>query len=151
MKWELRADDHGVSFHLATDRPLPRMFDSRLLKRSAYGLSDLLHQTSPQWRMRYALRVARRNRGRLPFELVAPARVYHELLVELSAIEGIVEIRDLNRYSLLVHHGSLFRPEPLGRAVGMAISHKLYPEEAVEFDADSMPGGEVAAGLRASR
>jgi len=148
MKWELKQGDYGVSFLLSTDRPLPRMFDGQFLKRSAYSLGDVLHRTSPQWRLRYARHIARRNRGKMQFELVEPARDYYELLLELAAIDGIVEIQDLNRYSLLIHYGRLFEPVQIGQAIGSAISRKLYPDEPLVFAGESESHGSVNAAVK---
>ncbi len=143
MKWELQPSQQGACFVLSTNRPLPWMFDDRHLKRSPYWISDLLHRASPRCRLRFAQRVARRNRGRVPFELVFPAKTYHDLLAELAALEGIIEIRDLHRYALQVQYGQLFEPLALGTAIARTISWHLYPGESLEFAGgfDSKQGG----------
>jgi hypothetical protein len=135
MKWELRFGNGNRTLVLSTNLPLPWMFDTRLLRGSVYSLGDLLHRTPPRWRVRYALRVARRNRGRVPFELVAPARVYHQLLIELASVEGLLEVQDIDRYSLHLVFGQLFSPIEIGLEVGMVLSSKLYPDEPFDFDA----------------
>lgn len=133
MRWDLRLGEHGFHFVLSTDRALPWIFDNRHLRRSPYTLSDLLHRASPGFRLRFAQSIARRNRGRVPFELVAPARTYYELLEDLAALDGLIEIRDQNRYSLLVQYGPLFEPLRLASAIATILWRALYPEESLEL------------------
>lgn len=136
MKWNIRPIENSNVFLLDSDRPLPWMFEERLLRRSPVALSDLLHRTSPRWRSRFALRVARRNRGRMPYELASPSRTYFQLFGELANIDGVVEIRDLDRYTLQVRHGWLFTQFPVGRAVARAFARHLYADEPFLFSGD---------------
>lgn len=133
MKWNLRSIENGNLFLLDSDRPLPWMFDDQLLRDSPVALCDLLHRSSPRWRSRFALRVARRNRGRVPYELASPGRSYFQLLDELASIAGLIEIRDIDRYTLQVRHGWLFAQFPLGRAVAHAVARHLYGNEPFLF------------------
>lgn len=133
MQWNIRPNETKNSFLIDSDRPLPWIFEERFLRHSKVQLSELLHRTSPRWRRRFSRHLAQRNRGRVPFELPSPARTYFQLLAELSAIEGLTELRDVDRYTLLVRHGCLFAQPLLGRAVAAVFSRLLYPEESLEF------------------
>ncbi|MFM7115104.1 MAG: hypothetical protein ACKO81_03145 [Planctomycetota bacterium] len=145
MKWNIRPVENSNVFLLDSDRPLPWMFDERLLRRSPVAVCDLLHHTSPRWRTRFAMRVAKRNRGKMPYELGSPGRSYFQLLGDLASIEGVVEIRDINRYTLQVQHGYMFTELPLGRAVARAFARHLYADEPFLFGDDP---AESPEGLR---
>lgn len=142
MQWRIRPIENSDLFLLDSDLPLPWMFEEKLLRRSPVAVSDLLHRTSPRWRARFALRVARRNRGKMPYELASPGRTYFQLLADLASIDGLVEIRDIDRYTLQVQHGRLFAQLPLGRAVAGAFARHLYAEEPFLFGDESAPNPE---------
>jgi hypothetical protein len=118
------------------DRVIPQLFPrSKVLPRQPVSgdKEKAIFTSTPSARARHALRVARRNAGRFPFERANSCKVYAELFERIVAIEGLVEVVDLNRYTLGIEVGGLFNLSEVATQFVTVIQQAFYPEEEIDF------------------
>jgi hypothetical protein len=105
-----------------------------VLGRFAPGDNEkVLFGSTPTFRAKHALRVARGNAGKFSFEFISPTKAYLELFERLASIEGLVEVVDLDRYSLGMEAGGLFNVVDVARELVSVIQQTFYPEEEIEW------------------
>lgn len=78
---------------------------------------------------RLARRVARRNYGQSPVELSNAVKTHDDLLKSLLCLPGLVEIAQVNPYSIHFKCGTLFDPFEMAQKIVKLILKHFYPEE----------------------
>lgn len=137
MKCQLKPVAHDDQlFRLEFDRIIPRFFPRRPGLARLQEFPDrewLLHWSSPQVKFRHANILARTNQGKVPFELSDPIPTYVRTLEGLSRIEGLIEVADLDRYTLGLQVGSFFNAGRIAKQVASILQHNFYNDEILEF------------------
>lgn len=127
---------------LEFDRVIPPLFPKPPRPQGRFASDEnekVLFWSNPISRGSHAVRVARLNAGKFHFELVNPAKTYRELFESLSRVDGLVELVDLDRYTLGIQVGGMFSVGEVAREVARLFQQSFYWDEELEWG----PGLEV--------
>ena len=122
--------------NLEFDRLVPPLFPTPLGMPRRIKTPDCgreLFWSSPKGRDRWAARIAKVNFGKFPFELSQPVRTYRELLEAMADVEGLIDVFDIDRYTMGVVVGGMFDLAAVARRVAELVQQSFYPEEPLEL------------------
>jgi hypothetical protein len=108
--------------------------DDGYISRSSVrpGNRHLLFQ-APRWIEFYCGKLATFNYGRVPFELERPLETFRDVLTELSSIPGLVDVTDIDPYTVGIAIGDMFDSGEVASRIARAFQVAFYPDEDLEL------------------
>ncbi len=137
MKCRLKPfENQENQFALEFDRVIPPVFrQSSTIPSHCWMIENrqILFRMSSRGMRYFARLAARLNAGKIPLELVRPARTYLSVLEGLGRVDGLIDVSDGDPYGFYIKVAGMFEPVEVASRVARILQQCFYPDEVLEW------------------